>query len=72
MKSIMVLFYIAMIGLICSAGGFLMLQLGFKPLIENYAMTYEDIVASGVISIAASCLMIAIASMDTLEKSLKK
>ena len=72
MKAIWFLFYVAMMGLVISATGFLMMQFGFKPLIGSYTPSYEDIVASGVISIAASCLMIAIASMDTLEKSLKK
>lgn len=72
MKSIMVLFYIAMGGLIFSAGGFLMIQLGFKPLIGSYTPTYEDVVASGVVSIAASCFMMALASLENLEKSLKK
>lgn len=72
MKSIMLLFYIAMIGLICSVGGFLLIQIGFKPLIGSYAPTYEDVVASGVVSIAASYLMMALASLENLEKSLKK
>ena len=72
MKFITVLLNIALIGLIGAIGNFIIIQPGFKPLIGSYVPTYEEILAYGVISIAASCLIVAVNLSDFLENALRK
>ena len=62
MKSTNLLIYVAFFSFICTIGDFLVIMFGLK------SQSYEDLIATGIISISASCLIMAVALLDIADK----